>query len=863
MNNQPVRYAILRDGRNWDNITTAGLQPEEDGVLTLSKIPGPEDSQPVLLPPPFEAGLSGLAVGHCSCIYLSDTVGDRVIRIDLACDNAQTVLAGSSCRADAPGVFKSPRGMAAVPGRLYVADSNNKRIQVFHLPGLELIDIWEGIFDNPTCLAVDSQVRIYVLDRGQKKVLRFNRFGRPDDAYNSAMANQPDIVSPVCMAVGPDDALFISDDKSNYIFVYDQRGVFLKLLPPGPAYTRAMAAYNDRIYVADGKTGNIMVFDCPSNAYIGTLPGYRGPVSAMAAGEDGTLFVKPGAGLDYYCFNADEAFVASGTLEAGPVDAGEQCQWERVYVKAEMPQGTEVILKTFHSNNPDAVPADGEWNVSPSLDMLLKPYPRSGSGQQVEARYLRLRVLLQGNSQESPRLLQVQAETAGKSYLDYLPAVYRRDDAPNGFLESWLALFRSQLQDLELTFEDIFRYFDPAVTPEEVLPWLAQWLAFDLPAGMRTGEKRSLIKKILDLYSRRGTIQGLKDFVQLYTGVRPLIFEAFRERHIWQLEHTSLLGCNTALAPALPDGMIVPGFTPTDPQYAGLQGDYYQGLYFDKFIFTRIDSLINFPSGSLPIDSRIEAGGFSVRWSGQVQPRYSENYTFSIDSAVGLVSLWIDGQLVINRRAFENLSGATQLDDSGKIALSAGRWYSIRLEYSCKNSLFGAISLSWSSRRQVKEVIPRSRLYALWDEWAELDPEAQDSAGGETLVVGRTVVGESGPLAASGFGSPLFCDTAHLFTVVIPSAQVPEASERKKIRGVIEAEKPAHTDYHLCFVEPRMRVGFQARVGIDSIVAGPPEPMDMSGSLLGLESYLGAEKNEGKFGRVGKRAHIGQDTVLG
>lgn len=863
MNNQPVHYAILRDGRNWDGITRVGLQPQEDGALTLSKMPGPADGQPVLLPQPFEARPSGLAAGRRRCIYLSDTDGDRVIGIDLAGDNAQRTLAGSSCRADAPGVFKSPRGVAAGPGRLYVADSGNKRIQIFLLPALELIDIWEGIFEHPTCLAVDSQGRIYVLDGGPRKVLRFDRYGRPDDAYNSAVAKKPGIVSPAGMAVGPDDALFISDAKSNQIFIYDQRGAFLKPLPPGPACPGAMAADQDRIYVADGKAGNIRVFDCPSNAYIGTLPGYRGPVSAMAAGADGTLLVKPGAGTDYYCLRADAAFVAAGTLEAGPFDAGEQCRWERVCVKAETPQGTEVILQTFFADNPDAVPADDDWQVSPSLDMLLQPYPRSGGGQRVEARYLRLRVLLQGSGEESPRLLQVQAETAGRSYLDYLPAVYRRDDAPEGFLESWLALFRSQLQDLELTFEDMFRYFDPAAAPEEVLPWLARWLAFDLPAGVKTDEKRSLIKKVIDLYARRGTIRGIKDFVQLYTGVRPLIFEAFRQRHIWQLEQTSLLGCDTALAPALPDGMIVSGFTPTDPQYAGLQGDYYQGLCFDTFVFTRIDSLINFPTESLPGDSGIGAGGFSVRWSGQIQPRYSENYTFSIDSAAGLVSLWVDGQLIINRREFENSSGGAKPDDAGKIALSAGRWYSIRLEYSCKNSPSGAISLAWSSRSQVREAIPRSRLYALWDEWAELEPETQDSAGGETLMVGSTVVGESGPLAASGFGTPLFGHTAHLFTVVLPAAQVPAASQREKIKSIIEAEKPAHTDYHLCFVEPRMRVGFQARVGIDSIVAGPPEPMDMSGSLLGLESYLGAEKNEGKFGRVGKRAHIGQDTVLG
>ena len=38
-----------------------------------------------------------------------------------------------------------------------------------------------------------------------------------------------------------------------------------------------------------------------------------------------------------------------------------------------------------------------------------------------------------------PVLHQVQAQTTGRSYLEDLPAVYRRDDSPTRFLERWLA----------------------------------------------------------------------------------------------------------------------------------------------------------------------------------------------------------------------------------------------------------------------------------------------------------------------------------------------------------------------------------------------------------------------------------------
>ncbi|MFA4902801.1 MAG: PA14 domain-containing protein [Desulfobaccales bacterium] len=859
MTDQPVRYAILRDGRDWEGVSTVGLQPEPDGAFALSRLPGTADGQPILLaptgPPPgqFAVESSGLAVGPKNYLYLADTGSDRVIRLDLKCDHAEAELAGRSCINDAPGLFRSPRGLAVGSGKLHVADGGNKRIQVFRLPTLELVDIWEDGFQAPTCLTVDSRGRVYGLDGG--RVRRFSASGQADDAYNAALADQPHFVSPICIAIGSGDALFLTDEQLPQVLRFNQTGSFSKMLQPGPdgpAHPRALAAYRDRLYVADADSGHIWVYDCLSEAYIGTLPGYRGPVAAMAVGEDGTLFIKPGAGAKYYRFDADAACVDSGTLEVGPLDAGEQSEWERVVIQAEALPGTEVGFQTYFSDKQDMPPAERDWHPAPSLDMLLRPYPRTG-GNQMPARYLWLRVVLHSDDQRlSPRLHQVQAETTGKSYLDYLPAIYRRDDAPDGFLEAWLALFRSQLQDWELTLDDIHQLFDPAHTPESLLPWLARWLAFDLPRDMDIDGKRSVLKKVMELYSRRGTLHGLKDFIHLYTGVRPHLFEAFRERHIWQLEHNSWLGCNTGLAAALPDGMIVPGFTPTDQEYEGLWGEYYQGPNFDQLRKTRTDKMVDASAYNLPFTSA-DVPVFSVRWTGQVQPRFSELYTFYTSSA-NRVCLWVDGRKLVDTRVYQN-----QNEQSGTIALTAGRWYSIRLD--CSGSHWD-VMLSWSSRSQAKEVIPTNRLYAVWDEWANLEPESQDPAGTETVIVGQTVVGESGPLGASQYGQPLFSDTAHLFTVLIPAAEAPEASRREKLKSVIEAEKPAHTDFHLCLLKPRLRVGFQARIGIDSIIAGPPEAMDLGGALLGLESYLGDDKDEGKFGRVGQRSHIGQYTIL-
>jgi phage tail-like protein len=472
-------------------------------------------------------------------------------------------------------------------------------------------------------------------------------------------------------------------------------------------------------------------------------------------------------------------------------------------------------------------------------------------------RFLWLRVTLRSDDRRraSPRLAQVQAETVGESYMEYLPAVYRREDAQSHFLERWLALFRAELGDLERGLDEMAAHFDPHTAPEDHLRWLASWLAFDPPQDMQGDELRALFSNVRGLYERRGTLAGLGDFIELYIGVRPQIFEAFRERHIWQLGYTSALGCDTALAAGLPDGMIVPGQILADPRYQGLRGDYYNGIGFTQLRLSRVDPVIDFHWYPSSPDPAVQVDSFSVRWTGQVMPRYSERYTLYVSANDG-VRLWVDGLLLINAWVDQSTT-----EYSATIELEAGRWYAIQIEYYEKGGA-ATIRLAWSSRSQLREIIPQSQLYAVHDEGAPT-PSDQPVGGSETLIVGQTVVGQSGPLAGADYGMPLFSEGAHLFSVSLPASLLPAPGQREMLRRMIEAEKPAHTDYHLCFVEATMRVGIQAHIGIDSIVAGPPRPLELDGLALGQDTFLGDKEPAGSSGRIGKHARIGHDTRIG
>ena len=117
------------------------------------------------------------------------------------------------------------------------------------------------------------------------------------------------------------------------------------------------------------------------------------------------------------------------------------------------------------------------------------------------------------------------------------------------------------------------------------------------------------------------------------------------------------------------------------------------------------------------------------------------------------------------------------------------------------------------------------------------------------------------PLPIPAANWALFLDAAHRFTVFMPAYRAADPVLRAEVRRILDAEKPAHTDYHLCLVTPDMRVGFQAQVGVDTIVGGAPPPLRLDATRLGIETSL--PEALGGAARIGQSASVGYTTVLG
>lgn len=173
------------------------------------------------------------------------------------------------------------------------------------------------------------------------------------------------------------------------------------------------------------------------------------------------------------------------------------------------------------------------------------------------------------------------------------------------------------------------------------------------------------------------------------------------------------------------------------PAGTGLLGTYHNSTELDTIVGSRIDPRISFDwQRSYPF-SGINTLGYSVSWQGQVQPRFSETYTFTTRNYDG-VRLWVDGCQLVNHWGREGL-----LARSGQVALEGGRLYDIRLDYSVFGAGLSFIQLLWSSPSQPEEIIPTAQLYPYnpdeWNHPFNFAPTAQEVSlaleGGEAAAV--------------------------------------------------------------------------------------------------------------------------------
>jgi hypothetical protein len=140
----------------------------------------------------------------------------------------------------------------------------------------------------------------------------------------------------------------------------------------------------------------------------------------------------------------------------------------------------------------------------------------------------------------------------------------------------------------------------------------------------------------------------------------------------------------------------------------GLAATYYVGEAFDAPAVSRLDLDVGFRWALDSPDPAVPVNGFSARWIGTVEARYSESTTFFLtvfEQNEG-VRLSVNGTTIIDAWA-----APFALERSGSISLVAGQRYPITVEY-FESIGASAIELLWASASQ-----PRTRV-----SWHRLRP---------------------------------------------------------------------------------------------------------------------------------------------
>ncbi len=127
-------------------------------------------------------------------------------------------------------------------------------------------------------------------------------------------------------------------------------------------------------------------------------------------------------------------------------------------------------------------------------------------------------------------------ELEESKYLWYLPSIYQANGDTPTFLGQFLKAFEKilsgiddgvkvdingkEIKGIEEILDNIHDKLDLDLTDADFLPWLAGWVAlsFNKKESWSDARKRELITRIVPLYLKRGTKEGLEEYLRIYAG---------------------------------------------------------------------------------------------------------------------------------------------------------------------------------------------------------------------------------------------------------------------------------------------------------------------------------------------------------
>jgi DNA-binding beta-propeller fold protein YncE/4-amino-4-deoxy-L-arabinose transferase-like glycosyltransferase len=277
--------------------------------LTARMVFGTPGSQPGQFQSP-----RGIKVGADGFVYVADSKNNRV----------QKLTPNGEAEAAWEQGFYEPWDVAVAPdGTIYVADTWNHMIQRLDANGNRLNawgtfgqytqggNVGQNAFYGPRGIAIGAGGQVYVADTGNKRIQVFEPDGQFAFMWGGGGTQTGYLDEPVGVAIGPNGEVYVADTWNRRIQVFSQTGIFLRQWPidgwdAGLSEDRAYLAAEEKPYLAVDKNGyvyvtdpgyfRVLVFDSEGN-YVLSFGKYGYDESSftlptgIAVAEDGSIYV--------------------------------------------------------------------------------------------------------------------------------------------------------------------------------------------------------------------------------------------------------------------------------------------------------------------------------------------------------------------------------------------------------------------------------------------------------------------------------------------------------------------------------------------------------------------------------------------
>lgn len=501
---------------------------------------------------------------------------------------------GDFTATDHAGPLAEPRGLAVdINGRLFIAQTGTDDILVYDLWSERLLRKISLPGSRPTDLAAHDN-DVYAVLSASQQIVRLTARSGPEPFALPQGCTAPSRIAISCCGriailekAGTADAHIWFIDKG----FPDLAAPWATDLEWESDLVIVVARRPDadflRYEISLGETVQLSSLRARGYDGLGVVATPELADSANASGSSGCSTHRIG----YWTANGFRSAVGArlvyervGRVTTYQLDSGSyQTAWGRLFVDACIPAGAELRLAYLVLDDTDddlpmlRVPPANVTHVTiarPDLSPPMPPAPLAPevaiqavhlreSGRELPwtqpdaadhfetyeapinappGRFLWITLELRGNTRVSPRVKCLRAEHPSHDYLRRLPKTFSRDQPAASFLLRYLAMFEGFLGETEARGVDRDLLLDPRSAPDECIPWLAsfvglmldeRWAAAPSARGQTPNDaRREFIREAVWLFRYRGTLPGLKRFIEIYTGVPVIIIEHYRMRGI-------------------------------------------------------------------------------------------------------------------------------------------------------------------------------------------------------------------------------------------------------------------------------------------------------------------------------------------